>query len=163
MRLQEHLFELEADLAIPEAEKPVYVLYADETGGQWRVQAVPVSPDSFASRKALPEVWRGLRDDALSAASGVPEGVFVHASGFIGGECSVFSVQCPTFRVRPAYGSLVPVGFRSSPPSLPFVLLAVCRAPIGLESISGTRRLTRMCDVQETRLRTARLRWRSSR
>ncbi|KAF7791839.1 hypothetical protein EIP86_002863 [Pleurotus ostreatoroseus] len=82
---KEHLFELEADLAIPEAQQPVYVLYPDETGGQWRVQAVPVSPESFASRKALPEVWRGLRDEALSDASGVPQCVFVHASGFIGG------------------------------------------------------------------------------
>ena len=51
------------------------------------MQAVPVSPESFASRKALPEVWRGLRDDVLSKASGVDGCVFVHASGFIGGEC----------------------------------------------------------------------------
>ena len=35
------------------------------------MQAVPVSPESFASRKALPEVWRGLRDEVLSDASGV--------------------------------------------------------------------------------------------
>ena len=83
---QEHLFELEADTAIAEAEKPIYVIYPDETGGQWRVQAVPVAPESFESRKALPEVWRGLRDDDLSKASGVDGCVFVHASGFIGGK-----------------------------------------------------------------------------
>ena len=52
------------------------------------MQAVPVSPESFASRKALPEVWRGLRDDELSKTSGVDGCVFVHASGFIGGEQS---------------------------------------------------------------------------
>ena len=86
MDLQEHLFELEADLSIAEAEKPIYVIYPDETGGQWRVQAVPVAPESFESRKALPEVWRGLRDDELSKASGVDGCVFVHASGFIGGK-----------------------------------------------------------------------------
>ncbi|ELU42329.1 GAMM1 protein [Rhizoctonia solani AG-1 IA] len=38
-------------------QKPIYVLYPDETGGNWRIQAVPVSPDSFESRKALPEMW----------------------------------------------------------------------------------------------------------
>lgn len=61
----------------------IYVIYksADST----RVQAVPVFKGSFESRKALPQPWRGLRDEALSEASGIPGGVFVHASGFIGG------------------------------------------------------------------------------
>ena len=49
------------------------------------MQAVPVSPESFESRKALPEAWRGLRDDELSRVSGVDGCVFIHASGFIGG------------------------------------------------------------------------------
>ena len=65
--------------------KPFYVIYPDETAGTWRIQAVPVSPDSFESRKALPEVWRGLRDEKLSEVSGIDGGIFVHASGFIGG------------------------------------------------------------------------------
>ncbi|PSS37716.1 hypothetical protein PHLCEN_2v409 [Hermanssonia centrifuga] len=82
---KEHLFELETDLSIAASEQPIYVLYPDETGGQWRIQAVPASPESFESRKALPEVWRGLRDEDLSKASGVDGCVFVHASGFIGG------------------------------------------------------------------------------
>jgi len=60
-------------------------VYPDESGN-WRVQAVPVSPESFESRKALPESWRGLRDDVLSETSGVSGGIFVHASGFIGGK-----------------------------------------------------------------------------
>jgi hypothetical protein len=29
--------------------------------------------------------WRGVRDDALSTLTGIPECVFVHATGFIGG------------------------------------------------------------------------------
>jgi uncharacterized UPF0160 family protein len=49
------------------------------------VQAVSVSPDRFESRKALPEKWRGLRDDKLSQETGIPGCVFVHMSGFIGG------------------------------------------------------------------------------
>ncbi|KAI0322707.1 metal-dependent protein hydrolase [Amylostereum chailletii] len=81
----EHLFELEAELAVTEASQPYYVIYPDETGGNWRIQAVPVSPESFESRKALPEVWRGVRDEALSQLSGIDGGIFVHASGFIGG------------------------------------------------------------------------------
>ncbi|TFK77073.1 GAMM1 protein [Pluteus cervinus] len=81
---KEHLFELEAERKVPEVEKAIYVVYPDETA-KWRVQAVPVSPESFESRKALPEPWRGLRDDELSQKSGIPDCIFVHASGFIGG------------------------------------------------------------------------------
>lgn len=36
-------------------------------------------------RLPLPEPWRGLRDEALSLVTGVPGCVFVHASGFTGG------------------------------------------------------------------------------
>jgi uncharacterized UPF0160 family protein len=85
--IQEHLFELETELSLPENTKPIYVIYADETAGNYRIQAVPVSPESFESRKALPEAWRGLRDDEMSKATGIDGGIFVHASGFIGGEC----------------------------------------------------------------------------
>jgi len=53
-----------------------------------RVQCVAESESSFESRKALPEPWRGLRDDALSAAAGIDGCVFCHASGFIGGAAS---------------------------------------------------------------------------
>jgi uncharacterized UPF0160 family protein len=81
--LQEHLFELETAQAVDPAA--IYVIYPDETASAWRVQAVPVTSESFASRKALPEKWRGLRDEDLTNESGVPGGIFVHASGFIGG------------------------------------------------------------------------------
>lgn len=90
---QEHLFELEKDennTAI-EANKAIYVVYPDETAANWRVQAVPVSSESFESRKALPEAWRGLRDEELSKVSGIEGGIFVHASGFIGGKLYIFN------------------------------------------------------------------------
>jgi uncharacterized UPF0160 family protein len=89
--LQEHLFELEPEHGIvanstdPKTAQPLYTIYPDESG-KWRVQAVSVTPESFENRKGLPEAWRGLRDEELSKASGVPGGVFVHASGFIGGK-----------------------------------------------------------------------------
>ncbi|KAA8498627.1 UPF0160 protein C27H6.8 [Porphyridium purpureum] len=79
-----HLFDLEEELAIPAAERPLFVIYADY-GKSWRVQAVPETESSFKSRKPLPEAWRGLRDDELSAKSGIPGCIFVHAAGFIGG------------------------------------------------------------------------------
>ncbi|KAJ2700311.1 hypothetical protein FB645_005036 [Coemansia sp. IMI 203386] len=68
----------------PEAAKLLYVLYPD-TSNAWRVQAVPERPGSFKSRHPLPEAWRGLRDEALSERSGVEGCIFIHQSGFIGG------------------------------------------------------------------------------
>ncbi|KAL4400356.1 hypothetical protein ACI68E_003273 [Malassezia pachydermatis] len=79
-----HIFNLEEELAIPDNEKPLYIVYADEAG-KWRVQAVPVNPESFESRRALPEPWRGIRDEELSQLTGIPGCIFVHQSGFIGG------------------------------------------------------------------------------
>lgn len=86
---KDHLYELEAEecQAIGEDKhrKVLYVVYEDTTGNSWRVQCVSVSKGSFQSRKPLPEPWRGLRDDDLSEITGIDDCVFVHASGFIGG------------------------------------------------------------------------------
>ncbi|KAF9581986.1 hypothetical protein BGW38_000809 [Lunasporangiospora selenospora] len=79
---KEHLFKLEEELQVE--EKPLYVLYPDESGN-WRIQCVPPSPESFDCRKHLPQEWRGFRDDELSERSGIPNSIFVHMSGFIGG------------------------------------------------------------------------------
>jgi len=93
--IQEHLFELEVDDTVPDVQpnQAIYVVYPDETAGSWRVQAVPVSPESFESRKALPEAWRGLRDEELSKASGIEGSIFIHASGFIGGMALLFAYK----------------------------------------------------------------------
>ncbi|PRW61099.1 UPF0160 -like [Chlorella sorokiniana] len=80
---KEHLYDLEAEMGI--SGQILYCLYEDDREKKWRIQAVGVAPGSFDSRKALPAAWRGLRDAELSAACGIPGGVFVHASGFIGG------------------------------------------------------------------------------
>jgi uncharacterized UPF0160 family protein len=90
---KDHLFHLEESSPQSPADNGMvlYVLYPEkepsetEPQPKWRIQAVPESPDSFASRKALPEAWRGLRDEKLDEVAGVQGGVFVHASGFIGG------------------------------------------------------------------------------
>jgi len=82
---KEHLFELEQELEVPPHAQPFYVVYPDEIGGNWRIQAVSISPESFVSRKPLPEPWRGVRDEDLSRVTGIEGCIFVHASGFIGG------------------------------------------------------------------------------
>ncbi|KAI0102765.1 putative UPF0160 protein C27H6.8 [Nemania sp. FL0031] len=84
---KDHLYTLEEELGVEEKNKVLYVLYPEKPvpEAKWRIQAVPVTKDSFQSRKALPEPWRGARDEALDEITGVPGGVFVHASGFIGG------------------------------------------------------------------------------
>jgi hypothetical protein len=53
----------------------------DHRAKAWRVQAVSVSAGSFENRKSLPAAWMGLRDAELSAAAGIPDCIFVHASG----------------------------------------------------------------------------------
>ena len=50
----------------------------------WRVQAVTEEGTAFTNRLGLLEPWRGLRDDALTAAAAIDGCKFVHASGFIG-------------------------------------------------------------------------------
>ena len=77
---KDHLFDLEEELALK--GRFLYVLFQD-TMGEWRVMAVPETQGGFSSRKALP--WKGLRDEELSRACHVEGCVFVHASGFIGG------------------------------------------------------------------------------
>ncbi|KAH6613806.1 metal-dependent protein hydrolase [Chaetomium sp. MPI-SDFR-AT-0129] len=82
---KDHLYTLEEEKG--EEGKVLYVLYPEKPvpGAKWRIQCVPSAGDSFESRKPLPEAWRGSRDEELDGITGVEGGVFVHASGFIGG------------------------------------------------------------------------------
>ena len=80
-----HLFDLEKDLNIPESESIKYVLFKDTTSGSFRIQCVPEGENSFKNRLSLPAQWQGVRDDDLSRLSGIDGCIFVHASGFIGG------------------------------------------------------------------------------
>lgn len=82
---KDHLYSLEAQH--PEEEPVLYVLYPEspDEGSKWRVQAVAQNKESFESRRGLPEPWRGVRDDSLDKVTGLEGCIFVHASGFIGG------------------------------------------------------------------------------
>ncbi|CAE1303947.1 UPF0160 protein,UPF0160 protein MYG1, mitochondrial,UPF0160 protein C694.04c,UPF0160 protein C27H6.8,UPF0160 protein YER156C [Acanthosepion pharaonis] len=79
---KDHLLLLEKEKEITPSIK--YVLYTDLVGN-WRIQCVPVHPEGFSNRLSLPEEWRGLRDEKLSEKSGIKDCIFVHATGFIGG------------------------------------------------------------------------------
>ena len=87
---KDHLYTIEEEDGVKEKEKALYVLYpeSEHEGSRWRIQAVPVSKESFESRKPLPEAWRGIRDDDLSKLSGIEGCIFVHVSGFIGGNAT---------------------------------------------------------------------------
>jgi uncharacterized UPF0160 family protein len=80
----DHLFECER-VEGPDAPKIKYIIFADTGGASWRVRAAPLESESFKNRLPLPEPWRGLRDAELDAATGINGCVFVHATGFIGG------------------------------------------------------------------------------
>lgn len=79
---KDHLEIIEAEKGIEGVLK--YVLFPDAKKG-YRVQCVSVSNTSFENRLSLPQPWRGKRDEELSEISGIPGCIFVHASGFIGG------------------------------------------------------------------------------
>ena len=63
----------------------LFIVYPGEDHGAWYCRTVPPEPGSFGQRLALPESWRGLQNDAFSKAAGIPDGVFCHPGGFIGG------------------------------------------------------------------------------
>jgi len=76
-----HLFDIEKERGI-EGEIQ-YVIFGDKS--DWRIQSVPLTQQSFDSRAPIATPWRGLRGEELSKVSGIDGCVFVHATGFIGG------------------------------------------------------------------------------
>lgn len=69
----------------PEA---LYVVYPSPAK-QWMIQAVTVTPDSFANRQSLPASWAGLADDELQQISGVSDARFCHNGCFIAAATSL--------------------------------------------------------------------------
>ena len=68
-----------------EMPEVMFVIYPDSDGDQYQVKTVPVEPGSFTARLDLPTSWAGLRDQELSAVTGVEDSVFCHLNLFIGG------------------------------------------------------------------------------
>lgn len=84
---KDHLRDLEAEHCRATAEHPeppvLYVVSWDRGRQQWSAVAVEVRPGSFENKLPFPPQWRGLRDEELCAATGIPHCVFVHSSGFL--------------------------------------------------------------------------------
>jgi uncharacterized UPF0160 family protein len=88
----DHLYNLEREAAAADGKDVkegmvLYVLFPEsgDVDSKWRIRAVSVEGGGFDNRKDLPSAWKGLRDEQLSQVSGIDSSVFVHASGFIGG------------------------------------------------------------------------------
>lgn len=79
-----HLFMLEKELNIEGQIK--YAIFKDND--LFRVRAIPIHDESFILRKPLLEKWRGLRDQQLCDLAELPDCIFVHNTGFIGGSKS---------------------------------------------------------------------------
>lgn len=63
--------------------EPLFVVVPDSQLGQWKVQAVENSADSYKIRKPLPLSWAGKRDEDLQKETGVADAVFCHNARFM--------------------------------------------------------------------------------
>jgi len=83
----DHLYTLERETNTSTESQVLYVLFPEngEADSKWRIRAVSVEGAGFDNRKDLPDAWKGVRDEKLSEVAGIEGCVFVHASGFIGG------------------------------------------------------------------------------
>ncbi len=61
---------------------------APSAGSKWTVYAMPSQPGALDQLCPLPAEWAGLEGDALIAASGIPDAVFVHLRRFMGAASS---------------------------------------------------------------------------
>ncbi|KAG8629167.1 hypothetical protein KVT40_003032 [Elsinoe batatas] len=83
----DHLYALEKENGVE--GQVLYVLFPEnDPEGKTRIRAVGIENGGFENRKALPAEWRGLRDEELSKVAGIPGCIFIHASGFIGGNAT---------------------------------------------------------------------------
>jgi uncharacterized UPF0160 family protein len=74
------------------APNALFVIFPSETE-TWMVQAVNAKPGTFESRKLLPALWAGLRDQAFQEVTEVADAVFCHPGRFICGARSRIGAQ----------------------------------------------------------------------
>jgi uncharacterized UPF0160 family protein len=81
----DHLYNIEEEAGC--SGQVLYTLFPENgnADSKWRIRSVSRSSEGFELRHPLPEQWRGVRDAELDTVAGIPGCVFVHASGFIGG------------------------------------------------------------------------------
>jgi uncharacterized UPF0160 family protein len=78
---KDHLYDLERDYDC--VKQILYVVFWG--GVDYRIQCVAEEGSAFTSRQPLNAEWRGLSNEKLAAVIGLPDAVFCHATGFIGG------------------------------------------------------------------------------
>lgn len=76
------LYKYESDNDVPKDERILFYMSHDKAANNWRATAVKEKDSQFTSRMPFPKRLRGLRDKELEAESGIPDLVFVHATGF---------------------------------------------------------------------------------
>lgn len=70
-------------IILSEYEEPLYFVFPNKDGSNWRLVAVIKNKESFLSRKPLPKSWAGKREQKLEEASGVEGAFFCHNSLFM--------------------------------------------------------------------------------
>ncbi len=73
------------DVVQKEADEALFVLFPawPARNGEWVVQAIPASGESFTNRKNLPAAWGGKEGAELIDASGVADAIFCHTALFL--------------------------------------------------------------------------------
>jgi uncharacterized UPF0160 family protein len=74
--------------AVFDHDLPVIFSVSPAPNGNWMVDTMPPERESFSQRLPLPEAWAGLEGEALAAASGVADAMFVHLRRFVGAAAS---------------------------------------------------------------------------
>lgn len=78
-------------------EQALYVVYPSaaqsSSSRQWMIQAVSVTPDSFANKQSLPASWAGLADGDLQQVTGVSDARFCHNGRFIAAAASFYGAM----------------------------------------------------------------------
>ncbi|WP_458791908.1 MYG1 family protein [Yoonia sp. MH D7] len=69
--------------ALDKAEADHILFVVNPRGGDWTLNGIKLSHDTFDQRADLPEAWAGLTDAALEEASGVAGAKFCHNARFI--------------------------------------------------------------------------------
>ena len=64
-------------------EQDMFFVVYQNPDGNWCVHTIPISKDSFESKKLLPQEWADCTDDKFTKLTGVKDAYFCHKARFI--------------------------------------------------------------------------------
>lgn len=67
---------------LSEYKEPIYAIAYEPEADRWHILTVDAE-EKFSMRKALPEEWRGKKDEELQKVTGVSDAMFCHRNGFL--------------------------------------------------------------------------------